>query len=66
MSHFSVCGYVFCVCVPTLLPCPVEDLDVFQLYTNAGPELHSICSVVFAASFNGAICVSPKQQTTNC
>lgn len=51
------------VCFPTLLPGPVEDLDVFQLYTNACPELHGICSVVFAASLDGAIGVSSAQKT---
>lgn len=50
------------LCSPTLLPGPVENFDVFQLYTNACPELHSICSIVFAASFNGAIGMSPKQR----
>lgn len=48
---------------PTLLPCPVENLDVFQLNTNACPELHSISSVVFVASLDGAICMGSKQQT---
>lgn len=50
---------VHVLCVPTLLPAPVENLDVFQLYTNASPELHSICCVVFATSLNGAIGMSP-------
>lgn len=49
-----------CFLCPTLLSGSVENLDVFQLYTNASPELHSICSVVFAASLNGAIGMSPK------
>lgn len=49
---------------PTLLPGPVENFNVFQLYTNACSELHSICSIVFAASLNGAIGMSPKQKTT--
>lgn len=48
--------------VPTLLPGPVENLDVFQLHTDAGPELHSICSIVFAASLNGAIGMSSKDR----
>lgn len=66
---FRVCGLEVCLvskclCVfllPTLLPGPVENLDVFQLHTNAGPELHSICSIVFAASFNGAIGMSSTE-----
>lgn len=49
------------VYVPTLLSGPVENLNVFQLYTNACPELHSICSIVFASSLNGAIGMGPKQ-----
>lgn len=48
--------------VPTLLPGPVENLDVFQLHTDAGPELHCICSIVFAASLNGAIGMSSKER----
>lgn len=52
------------LCAPTLLPGPVEHLDVFQLYTNASPELHSICSVVFVASLNGAIGMRPEQTKT--
>lgn len=52
------------VSFPTLLPGPVKNFDVFQLYANACPELHSICSIVFAPSLNGAIGVSPKQNTT--
>lgn len=49
-------------CVATLLPGPVENLYVFQLYTNASPELHSIRSVVFAASLDGAVSMSPEQK----
>ena len=51
------------MCVPTLLPGSVENLDVFQLHTNSSPELHSICSIIFAASLNGAIGMSPKKKT---
>ena len=50
------------LCAPTLLPGPVENLDVFQLHTNASPELHSICSIVLVASLNRAIGMSPKQK----
>lgn len=45
-----------------MLPGPVENLDIFKLHTNASPELHSICSIVFAASLNGAICMSSKEK----
>ena len=63
MRSLGVC--VCFVCFPTLLPGSVENLDVFQLHTNTSPELHSIRSIVFAASLNGAIGMSPKQKTTN-
>lgn len=53
------------MCFPTLLPGPVENLDVFQLHTNAGPELHRIRSVVFVASLDGAVSMSPERKTTN-
>ena len=46
--------------IPTLLPGPVEHLDVFQLHTDASPELQCICSIVFAASLNGAVGMSPE------
>ena len=46
----------------TLLSGSVENLDVFQLYTNAGPELDRICGVVFVASLDGAIGMSPRGQ----
>lgn len=45
-----------------MLPGPVENLDVFQLHTNTSPELHSICSIVFVASLNGAIGMSSKEK----
>lgn len=48
----------------TLLPGLVEDLDVFQLHADAGPELHGICGVVFAASLYGAIGMSPNKKNT--
>ena len=49
------------MCVRTLLSSSVENLDVFQLYTDASPELHSICRIVFAASLYGSIGMSPEQ-----
>lgn len=53
------------VCVtPTLLSGPVEHLDVLELDADASPELHSVCGVVFVASLNGAVCVSPEQKAT--
>lgn len=44
----------------TLLPGLVENLDVFELYADAGPELHGIRGVVFAASLYRTICMSPN------
>lgn len=51
--------------VPTCLSCSVENLDIFQLYSNARPELHSICSIVFVASLNGAVSMGPKKGGKN-
>lgn len=48
----------------TLLPGPIENLDVLKLYTNARSELHGICSIVFAASLNRPIGMSPEQKKT--
>lgn len=45
----------------TCLSGSIEDFNIFELYTDACPELHSICSVVFAASLNGAISMGPKK-----
>lgn len=41
-----------------MLPGLVENLDVFQLHADAGPELHGVRGVVFATSLYGAICMS--------
>lgn len=43
-----------------MLPGLVENLDVFELHADAGPELHGICGVVFAASLYRTICMSPN------
>lgn len=43
----------------TLLPGPIENLDVFQLYTNTSPQRHRVCGVVFVASLYGAISMCP-------
>lgn len=48
--------------VSTCLSGSIENFNIFELYTNACPELHSICSVVFVASLNGAISMGPKKQ----
>ena len=47
--------------VPTLLPVPVEDLDVLQLHSDARPEVDRVGGVVLAASLDGAVGVSPAQ-----
>lgn len=46
----------------TLLPGLVENLDVFQLHADAGPELHGVCGVVFATSLYGAIGMSSNDK----
>lgn len=48
----------------TCLSGSIEDFNIFELYTDACPELHSICGVVFAASLNGAISMGPKKNRT--
>lgn len=50
----------------TLLPGPVENLDVLELHTDPTAELNSICGVVFAASFDGTVGVSPEQKQDKC
>lgn len=42
----------------TLLPVPVEDLDVFKLHTNARSQRHGVCGIVFASTLDGAVGVS--------
>lgn len=46
-----------------MLPGLVENLDVFELHADAGPELHGIRGVVFAASLYRTICMSPTKKT---
>lgn len=46
----------------TLLPGLVENLDVFELHADAGPELHGIRGVVFAASLYRTICMCPSKK----
>lgn len=43
----------------TLLSGLVEDLDVFQLYSNTSPQRHRVSGIVLAPSFNRAISVGP-------
>ncbi len=43
----------------TLLPGPVENLDVFELHPNTSPQRHGVCGVVLAASLYGAISMRP-------
>lgn len=45
-----------------MLPGLVENLDVFELHADAGPELHGIRGVVFAASLYRTICMSPNKK----
>lgn len=43
----------------TFLPVPVEDFDVFELDTDARPQGHRVCSIVFTPTFDGTVGVSP-------
>lgn len=43
----------------TFLPVSVEDLDVFELHTDAGSQGHRVRGIVFAPALDGAIGVSP-------
>lgn len=45
-----------------MLPGLVENLDVFELHADAGPELHGIRGVVFAASLYRTICMCPNKK----
>lgn len=44
----------------TFLPVPVEDLNVFELDTDARSQGHRVCGIVFAPTLDGAVGVSPR------
>lgn len=48
----------------TLLPGPVENLDVFELHPNTRPQRHRVCGIVLAASLYGAISMRPGSKQT--
>lgn len=49
--------------VLTLLPGPIENLDVFQLHPDTSPQRHRFCGVVLVASLYRAISMCPSKQT---
>lgn len=50
--------------VLTLLPGPVENLDIFKLHPNTSPQRHGVRGVVLAASLYGSISMGPGSEQT--
>lgn len=45
-----------------MLPCPVEDFDVFELDTDASPQVQRLSGVVFVTPLDGAIGMGPTER----